>query len=77
MYSQKNIAYLLTALEAIEKIYIYTSGIKDAAAFLELNEQLNFNACQTLLMAIGEETKKIDAGLQKESRSGENESRYR
>ncbi|HMO39160.1 MAG TPA: DUF86 domain-containing protein [Saprospiraceae bacterium] len=63
MYDKKNIAYVLTSLEAVEKIFIYTKDINSAEAFLKANDQLNFNACQTLLMVIGEETKKIESGL--------------
>lgn len=63
MYDKKNIAYILTSLEAIEKIFIYTQQIDSAEQFLKANDQLNFNACQTLLMVIGEETKKIEAPL--------------
>lgn len=63
MYSKKNIAYILTSLEAIEKIFIYTKDLSNAEDFLKANDQLNFNACQTLLMVIGEETKKIEPDL--------------
>lgn len=63
MYSTRNIAYILTSLESIEKIYIYTKTIKSAEEFIKANDQLNFNACQTLLMVIGEETKKIETSL--------------
>ena len=63
MYDKKNIAYVLTSLEAVEKIFIYTKDINSAEAFLKGNDQLNFNACQTLLMVIGEETKKIEQDL--------------
>lgn len=58
MYSSKNVAFLLTMLEAIEKIAIYTKGIKSAEDLLAKDDQLVFNACQTLLMVIGEESKK-------------------
>ena len=63
MYSKRNIAYILTALESIEKIYIYTRYIKHPEEFIQLNDQLNFNACQALLMVVGEETKKIEDSL--------------
>ena len=33
---------------------------------MEKDEQLIFNACQTLLMTIGEETKKIDASIKEQ-----------
>lgn len=63
MYEKKNITYVLTILEAIEKIYIYTRKIQTAEEFYNQNDQLEFNACQTLLLVIGEETKKIDENL--------------
>ena len=66
MYEKKNLTYILTILEAIEKIYIYTNSINNVEQFLNLNEQLNFNACQILLLVIGEESKKIDEQLKKE-----------
>ena len=59
MYDKINVAYVLTCLEAIEKLFLYTDGIDSAEALLQKDEQLVFNACQTLLMVIGEETKKI------------------
>lgn len=45
MYSGKNLIYLLTILEAIEKIWIYTRDFSDAEAFYLSDEQLHFNAC--------------------------------
>ena len=54
MYDKTYIAYVPTSLEAIEKIAIYTAEIRSAEEFLEKNDQLNFNAWQTLLMVIGE-----------------------
>lgn len=66
MYEQKNITYILTILEAIEKIYIYTKDLNDVDAFYTINEQMNFNACQALLLVIGEESKKINEALKQE-----------
>lgn len=66
MYSVRNLTYILTILEAIEKAKIYTEDILDAEEFLNANDQLNFNACQTLLLVIGEESKKIDENLKNE-----------
>ncbi|MGE4170134.1 MAG: DUF86 domain-containing protein [Candidatus Margulisiibacteriota bacterium] len=59
----KNLLYLLTVLEAIEKIWIYTQSFSNAATFFEANNQKEFNATLNLLIAIGEESKKIDAEL--------------
>lgn len=63
MYNKRNITYVLTTLEAIEKINIYTDKIQTAEELYAQNDQLQFNACQTLLLVIGEETKKIDKNL--------------
>ena len=59
----KNVLHLLTILEAVEKIKIYTHDIRDADSFFEINDQLNFNASINLLIAIGEESKKLDEEL--------------
>ena len=66
MYNSKNIVYLLTMLEAIEKIRIYTAGLDTAEKLLAKDDQLVFNACQTPLMVIGEESKKTDTLLRNE-----------
>ena len=66
MYEKKNFTYILTILEAIEKINIYTKSIKDADEFYAYNDQMNFNACQILLLVIGEEAKKITQELKEE-----------
>lgn len=66
MYSAKNVAYLLTMLEAIEKIRLYTVGLDTAEKLLAKDDQMVFNACQTLLMVIGEESKKINSELRDE-----------
>ena len=63
MYDVKNLTYVLTSLEAIEKIFIYTQEIRDEKEFFDKNTQLVFNACQTLLMVIGEESKKLNPEL--------------
>ena len=66
MYEKKNLTYILTSLESIEKINIYTQNFSKAVELLEANDQMNFNACQTLLLVIGEESKKISADLKNE-----------
>ncbi len=55
--------HILTMLEAIEKINIYSKDFKDEEEFYYANKQLNFNATVNLLIACGEENKKIDSGL--------------
>lgn len=63
MYEKRNFTYILTALEAIEKIFLYTEEIQNADEFYAENNQMNFNASQLLLLVIGEESKKISKGL--------------
>lgn len=63
MYSSKNITYVLTILEAIEKIFYYSKDFENEEEFFHANKQLNFNATVNLLIAIGEENKKIDDAL--------------
>lgn len=63
MFSSKNILHILTMLEAIEKIMIYSADFEDEEVFYFANKQLNFNATVNLLIAIGEENKKIDTEL--------------
>lgn len=65
MYSNKNILYIISSISAIEKIVIYTSGFSNSKELLLANNQLNFNGTLTLLIAIAEETKKIDKDLLK------------
>jgi len=60
MYSDRNLIYIFTILESIEKINIYTKTFSDEEEFYYANEQMNFNAVVSLLIAIGEESKKID-----------------
>ncbi len=66
MYDEKNLVYVLSILEAIEKIKIYSSAFENADDFLWSNQQLNFNGTVNLLIAIGEESKKIDDKLKEE-----------
>ena len=60
MYNYKNILYLISAIAAAEKSIHYSQKFNSALAFLESSEQVYFNATITLLIAIGEEVKKID-----------------
>ncbi|MEA2027982.1 MAG: HepT-like ribonuclease domain-containing protein, partial [Campylobacterota bacterium] len=63
MYDSTNMLHILTILEAIEKIFIYAQDFDNEEDFYSANKQLNFNATVNLLIAIGEENKKIDSGL--------------
>lgn len=63
MYSAKNLTYICTILECIEKIVIYTNEYTEASDFVWANDQLNYNATWSLLLVVGEEAKKIDKDL--------------
>ncbi|NWF67298.1 MAG: DUF86 domain-containing protein [Campylobacterales bacterium] len=63
MYSEKNLVYIFTILEVIEKIFEYTDKFKDYEEFYFANSQLNFNGTVNLLIAIGEDVKKIDENI--------------
>lgn len=63
MYNSKNSLYIISAISAIEKIIIYSNEFVSADDFLNSNNQMNFNGTITLLIAIAEETKKIDLKL--------------
>ncbi len=63
MFESKNMVYILTVLEAIEKIAIYCKRFEDEESFYHAEKQLYFNATVNLLIAIGEENKKIDEKL--------------
>ncbi len=63
MYSDTNLIYILTVLEAIEKLKIYVKDFDNALEFWEAEDQLYFNASSNLLLVIGEETAKIDTKL--------------
>lgn len=58
-----NILHLLSILEAIEKIKVYKNDFNSANDFFEANLQKEFNATLNLLIAIGEEARKIDGTL--------------
>lgn len=67
-FSEKNAIFLLTILEAIAKIKIYANGYKNAKALFEAEDQMPYNGICHLLLAIGEESKKIEITL-KETQS--------
>jgi uncharacterized protein with HEPN domain len=58
--------YILTILESIEKINIYAQPYKSAEEIFESNDQLSYNAVCHLLLAIGEESKKIEDTVKEE-----------
>ncbi len=59
----KNIIYIISIISCIDKIKLYTEEFKDHTSFLNSNDQLNYNASLTLLLTIGEESKKIDSNI--------------
>lgn len=63
MYNDDNLIYIFTILEAIEKINLYSADCRDDEEFYYLNNQMNFNATVNLLIAIGEENKKISEDI--------------
>lgn len=66
MYHKHNLLYVLTLLEIIEKVGIYTDKYQQASDLLEANDQIQYNATLHLLLVIGEESKKIDDLLKNE-----------
>ncbi len=58
---------MLSVLESIEKIKIYSAEYLDADAFFEADYQKSFNATLNLLIAIGEDIKKLDESIKKKS----------
>jgi uncharacterized protein with HEPN domain len=68
LYSENNALFLLTILEALEKIKIYGNGYNNAESLFDAEDQLPYNGICHLLLAVGEESKKIEPGL-KETQS--------
>ncbi len=66
MYNIKNLSYICTMLECIEKIFLYSGSFVSVNEFVRANDQQNYNASWGLLMAIGEESKRPDSGLKNE-----------
>ena len=50
MFDSKNILYILTMLESIEKVFIYSSDFVDEEKFYFANKQLNFKCKLTIIM---------------------------
>jgi uncharacterized protein with HEPN domain len=66
MYKSNNFIYIITILEAVNKIGKYSNKFLSFEDFFWHNDQINFNASVNLLIAIGEEIKKIDKEIQKD-----------
>lgn len=67
MYSPKNLIYIFTMLECIEKSWIYTKDFDNAYDFVWADNQKNLNAVVSMFIAIGEESKKIEPTLKENS----------
>ena len=63
MFNNNQILYIVSALAASEKAMHYAQKYNSPNGFFEADDQMPFNATLTLLMAIGEEVKKIDKGI--------------
>lgn len=56
---ENDLIYLLTVLEAAEKISIYSHSFSNASAFFNANDQLHFNATLLLIATIGDQISKV------------------
>jgi uncharacterized protein with HEPN domain len=65
MLKDKNndLLYLLSIIESVEKMMLYSKDSKTAESFFDINEQINFNATLILLMHIGETVGKLSDDL--------------
>ncbi|MBK9014133.1 MAG: DUF86 domain-containing protein [Saprospiraceae bacterium] len=63
MYSGNNLLYILTILEAIEKVEKFVAPFANSTDFFQKDDQLHFHAVSHILLAIGEESKKLEKGL--------------
>lgn len=59
----KLVLHLLTMLEAIEKIFLYSSRYNSFYDFYQANDQESFNACLNLLVAVGEKSKHLPENI--------------
>ena len=60
---RNDLLYLLSILESVEKVVLYSQETGTAESFFEYNDQINFNATLTLLMHIGETVGKLSDHL--------------
>ena len=58
-----DLLYLLSIIESVEKIILYSKDVDTAEQFFEYHDQINFNATLTLLMHIGETVSKLSDDL--------------
>ncbi len=62
-HKANDLLHLLSILESIEKIRLYSKDSESAESFFEYNDQINFNTTLTLLMHIGETVGKLSDDL--------------
>ncbi len=62
-HKTNDLLHLLSILESLEKIRLYSKDSESAESFFEYNDQINFNATLTLLMHIGEMVGKLSDDL--------------
>jgi uncharacterized protein with HEPN domain len=60
MSNNNQILYIISALAASQKAMYYAQKYNSPSVFFDAEDQVYFNGTLTLLMAIGEEVKKID-----------------
>lgn len=65
MLKDKNndLLYLLSLIESLEKIMLYSKDSKTLESFFDYNDQINFNATLALLLHIGETVGKLSDDL--------------
>lgn len=69
MSNTNQILYIISALSASQKAMHYAKKYSSPSEFFDADEQVHFNGTLTLLMAIGEEVKKIDNEILKSQSS--------
>lgn len=63
MYNSNQLLFIVSALAASQKARHYSHNFNTSLEFFTSADQVYYNATLTLLMAIGEEVKKIDKEL--------------
>ncbi len=60
MYNEKNLVYIFTMLECIEKCWIYTADFDTPDDFIWANEQKELNAVVSLFIAFVRNRKRLN-----------------
>jgi uncharacterized protein with HEPN domain len=58
-----DLLHLLTLIESLEKVLVFSREANDAESFFKLNDQMNFNAVLNLLGHVGETGEKLSQGF--------------